>query len=734
MKEVWKYTLGNPELRIKVLIVLILPALFAGIFLGSMWDPYGNAKNLKVAVINNDKPAKLYDETLKIGDKVEENLLDNEDLSFEKADAKAAAEGLKKGNYFMVVTIPKDFSANAATVLDKEPKKMGLKFEVNPGINFLGAKITSTAADNITAAVNKEVTEQYSSAILEATMNMVDGLNEAADGSDGLRGGVEKLLEGYDKLDRNTGKLEYGVDNLENGVGNLGNGVDNLDNGVSNMKNGVSNLSSGVSNLENGADNLQNGASSLQGGITNYTEGVSKSYEGAQNLETGASNMLSGVESLQSGLNNIPNSDTLNQLSGALSTLKGSINALSSVDTSNPDAVAAAIAKVKGQSAALDGASGALSGISSGVASAKSNVSDKLLPGAQQLQQGSSTLVSNMDKLVSMNETLNSGAEKLSSGADNMVSGASNLKNGTQRLESGTDNLESGTNKLKSGTQNLKNGTGKLINGTDKLVSGVNNMGEGMGKLDEGADTMQQKLHDGSDEANDKLGNVSERTKTQISEPVVGKTRELISVDKMGMSMAAFLATVGIWLGAMCFCMMFPIKGEEGQLKKPGLQAWATNAAVMYPLSAVWGAAIVPLMNIVFHMHPASWPLTILVGALTGMCLVTVIYFLNVSMGGPAIAVVLLLLSCQLAAGGGIFPQPMTGKFYQVLHIFMPFSYSIEAFRSTLANGNSILIPCVVLIAITAALSAASIFFLQKSYKRDQEVHAMMGGNLDFDF
>ena len=315
-----------------------------------------------------------------------------------------------------------------------------------------------------------------------------------------------------------------------------------------------------------------------------------------------------------------------------------------------------------------------------------------------------------------------------------MVNGASNLRSGTQKLESGTDNLVSGTNKLKNGTNKLKNGTDKLKNGTDKLVSGVNNMGEGMGNLDEGADTMQQNLHDGSDEANDKLGNVSELTETQISEPVVADIRELISIDKMGMSMAAFLATVGIWLGAMCFCMMFPIKGEEGEPKKPGLQAWATNAAVMYPLSAAWGAAIVPLMNIVFHMHPASWPLTILVGALTGMCLVTVIYFLNVSIGGPAMAFVLLLLSCQLAAGGGIFPLPMTGKFYQVLHIFMPFSYSIEAFRSTLANGNSILIPCIVLIAIAAALSAASIFFLHKAYKRDQAVQAMMSGDLDFDF
>lgn len=54
IKNAWEHALSNPATRVQIIIVILLLGLFAGLFLGSMWDPYGNAKNLKVAVVNYD--------------------------------------------------------------------------------------------------------------------------------------------------------------------------------------------------------------------------------------------------------------------------------------------------------------------------------------------------------------------------------------------------------------------------------------------------------------------------------------------------------------------------------------------------------------------------------------------------------------------------------------------------------------------------------------------------------
>lgn len=99
------------------------PCDLRGLFLASMWDPYGNVDKLPVAIVNEDEPAEYGDTTLTVGDQLVDNLKENDSLAFNFVDADVAKEGLKNGTYYMVITIPKNFSANAATVMDDQPEK-----------------------------------------------------------------------------------------------------------------------------------------------------------------------------------------------------------------------------------------------------------------------------------------------------------------------------------------------------------------------------------------------------------------------------------------------------------------------------------------------------------------------------------------------------------------------------------------------------------------------------------
>lgn len=78
-----------------------------------MWVPYGNLDKLPVAVVNKDKPVTYNDKELKVGEKLVDKLKDEDSLCFNFVDQETAARGLKNGTYYMVITIPENFSENA---------------------------------------------------------------------------------------------------------------------------------------------------------------------------------------------------------------------------------------------------------------------------------------------------------------------------------------------------------------------------------------------------------------------------------------------------------------------------------------------------------------------------------------------------------------------------------------------------------------------------------------------
>lgn len=132
IKNEWKSLWNNKILIIVVMAIIIIPVIYAGLFLKSMWDPYGNLDQLPVAVVNNDKSVEYDGKTLSVGSDMVDELKDNDALDFHFVDSEEAEQGLKNGTYYMVITIPEDFSKDASTLMDDNPKKMELKYETNP--------------------------------------------------------------------------------------------------------------------------------------------------------------------------------------------------------------------------------------------------------------------------------------------------------------------------------------------------------------------------------------------------------------------------------------------------------------------------------------------------------------------------------------------------------------------------------------------------------------------------
>ncbi|TPV39889.1 YhgE/Pip domain-containing protein [Bacillus dicomae] len=162
MKQIWR--IYKTDLRnvakhwaaiVIVLGLMILPSLYAWFNIKASWDPYGNTKEVPIAVSNQDAGSNLRGKDINIGDEIVDSLKKNKNLGWKFVDEKQAIYGVERGDYYASITIPKDFSKKIATVLDENPQKPELDYYVNEKVNAIAPKITAKGASGITEEISK---------------------------------------------------------------------------------------------------------------------------------------------------------------------------------------------------------------------------------------------------------------------------------------------------------------------------------------------------------------------------------------------------------------------------------------------------------------------------------------------------------------------------------------------------------------------------------------------------
>lgn len=98
IKNEWKSLWNNKILIIVVMAIIVIPVIYAGLFLKSMWDPYGNLDKLPVAVVNNDKSVEYNGKTLSVGSDMVDELKDNDSLDFQFCRQRRGRTGTEKWN------------------------------------------------------------------------------------------------------------------------------------------------------------------------------------------------------------------------------------------------------------------------------------------------------------------------------------------------------------------------------------------------------------------------------------------------------------------------------------------------------------------------------------------------------------------------------------------------------------------------------------------------------------
>jgi len=517
MLREWKAILKKPTFIIVMFGVSLIPALYNVIFLSSMWDPYGKVSDLPVAVVNQDKAVTANGKTLSIGEDVVSSLKENKNLDFHFVSKEDAQNGLEKGDYYMVVTLPSDLSERAASILTDNPQQMKIDYQTSSGHSFIAGKMSDSAMASLKQTVAQNVTDTYTNALFKNMGDLKTGLMKASDGAQQLASGSQQLGSGSQTIADNLRTLNQATSKLSSGAAQFNTGLQTYTGSVAQVSSGLGSLSNGINTYANGVSTVAAGANQLSGRSADLLGGVqqlTQSGDGVQALSTGVTNLNTGLATLKSSVDTTlaNNQQNVNDLATGLTQLNASIQAAASdsavstdsieasltsiaasaqaIINNNQDAKAAALASVQGTSA--------YQGLSS---EAKAEIDAAVSASQAGSDQSAQTILSEIDTMRASLETIKGASQtklsQLESASNQVLPQASSmingLYNGLSTVSTSLGSASGGANQLVAGVDTLNE---KLTTGATQLEQGVTSYTNAVGQLSEGTSALASKNPD----------------------------------------------------------------------------------------------------------------------------------------------------------------------------------------------------------------------------------------------
>ena len=165
VKGEFKNLLKHKILLISAILLTIIPIFYLSIFDRSLWNSSGEIKHLPVAVVNEDESADLLGQNISIGDQVVANLKKNRVFDWYFVSKTEAEIGLKERDYYMILTLPKNFSQSAVNIINQGPEKMEILCTTNDSRNYSGKEITEESMNELERKIRDQVVQDYASAI-----------------------------------------------------------------------------------------------------------------------------------------------------------------------------------------------------------------------------------------------------------------------------------------------------------------------------------------------------------------------------------------------------------------------------------------------------------------------------------------------------------------------------------------------------------------------------------------
>ena len=405
---------------------------------------------------------------------------------------------------------------------------------------------------------------------------------------------------------------------------------------------------------------LQQAAAGLRQNLVTYTAGVDTAAAGAAALNDAST----GLPALADGLSQMAGKSA--ELTGGLTTLQQGTATLAQQAPQLVQGID--LAAQGGQKLQQEGTSVVRQG------------AQDLSGGLEKLAGGSAALQTGLGDLSAKLPALTDGLTRLQTGVGELEKGAGQLADGTGELQKNSAALNSGAAALASGAAQIGDGASKLYEGSGELTDGLD-------QLKEGSSTLGASLSDGAQQIAET--NTGEEVAEMIAAPVSAQEAKLTEVPDNGHAMAPYMMSVALWVGCIAFSLMYPLTEYQGEMKS-GAAWWLSKASVLYPVALLQAVVMVGALHALDGFAPARMGQTLLIACLASVTFMSVMYFFTSLLGRIGSFLMLVFMVVQLAGSVGTYPLEISGSFVKYLHDWVPFTYTVKAFRSAICAGQDV--------------------------------------------
>ncbi|MCS5735951.1 YhgE/Pip domain-containing protein [Herbiconiux daphne] len=623
--------------KLALVALMLVPVLYAGLYLWANNDPYGNLKDVPVALVVEDTGATLDGKAVNYGDEVRDQLLDDASVGWQVTSAADAESGVRDGKFDFILTLGPDFSSALTSASGNEPQQAVVQLTTNDTNSFLATTIAGQVAEKVRASITERVGK-------EAALKLLDGFAT-------VRTNLTQAVDGAGQLADGAGTAESGAQQLAAGAGTANIGALQLNDGLQQLAAGSADLPAKSAQLNDGAQALSTGLQSAQAQTADLPAQTAALNDGAQQVAAGNAQLAQVAGGFATQVQ-----DAADEVPAA----RAQIVALLDASTLTPEQKAAVLAQLDQVGAAIDAGNTA-------VQNANADVS-RLAAGSQQVADGTQQLA---DK-----------TPALASGIGQLAGGAAQLAAGTQQLADQAPTLAAGIASAASGSSQLSGGITQLAQGSSELANGLT-------ALDTGAGTLRDGLATGLDDVPNQTADQREAAAQTISDPVALDTSAVTKATNYGAGIAPFFISLSAWIGIYAlFLIVKPLSRRAlTAFKRPltvTTAGWATPALLgALQMVVVFGIVTLALGYEVQH----GWGMLGFI-ALTSATFASIILALNILLGSVGQFLGLVLMVLQLVTAGGTFPwQTLPGPL-QALHTVLPMSHAVDGIRQLMYGGN----------------------------------------------
>ena len=657
IKEVFRKT----NTWIIIVGLIFLPSMYAWPNILSSWDPYGHTNNIKVAVTSEDDGATVDGKELNLGKSLVEGLKNNKNLDWQFVSNKQQAEdGVRIGDYYASIVVPKNFSQDMTSVSRTEPKRATIEYTVNEKINAISPKITNSGASAIANNISKNFVETANGIIFEK-------LHEAGIKFEENLPSIEKAKEEIFKLNDNfstyestlselIGKVEYGY-NILNNVQNTLPEIDRVATNsimiadkagitINNIQGFNERLLPIINNHLNVVEEVSKEANVIAKELQqkpDKTEEIKARQKALDSRLQASTERLQLVKNIFEYFNKLSSERLFNNQLERVTTLSNDITTIKEVNNNIYN-------KMDHYDEIADTVKEEFVNKSARVNEVSSNMNSKLnVEVAPLISQVLSKAEVNIDKV------------------SGIIAGAQGELPAVER-------------KLSETEVKISNAYGKLLSlqaQMPSVKSKIQKLTDEIKKADSGIDKNQ-------------LFNLLKVDYKQQAEffanPVKLQENKLYHIENYGSAMTPFYTVLSIWVGSLLMSSLLTTKVEDEEKKYKPYQKYF-GRGLLFVIISLFQTLIITLGDMYVLGTQATSPYRfVLYALLISLLFSSIIYTIVCILGNVGKAVCIVLLVLQLGSSGGTFPIQMTSEFFQALYPKVPFTYSIGLLREAVGG------------------------------------------------